>query len=135
MSGGAGIAVQAALVAAMRAEPAIKGLTAVFDAAPVRSALPYAVIEEPVVADWSAVGVEGREARIAVTFHDAGERPARIRPMLAEAEARVLELVRGDISEGWRVVGVSLLRSRVVAAKGERWVGTAEFRVRVWRPG
>ena len=126
----AGGVVQAALAAALRGDAAFASV-AVFDAPPVRAAVPYALVEEPVVADWSAKGLVGREARVTVAIHDAGERPVRLRELMGAVEARATGL-SGAIGEGWRVAGAVLLRSRV-DRRGERWIGASEFRVRVWR--
>lgn len=59
---------------------------AVFDAPPVRSAVPYAIIDDPVLADWSSKTWAGVEGRLTVTVHDAGERPVRLRALLAGVE-------------------------------------------------
>jgi TP901-1 family phage major tail protein len=82
----AGPAVQAAAVAALAA--ALEGC-AVFDALPPRAGLPFAVVDEPVTADWSAAGLDGRELRLSLRIEDAGERPVRLRALVAAAEAAV----------------------------------------------
>ena len=104
---------------------------AVFDAPPVRSALPYAVVDEPVLGDWSTTTWRGREGRVVVTLHDGGERPVRLRSALAAAEEG-LEAMAPDLGEGWRLVRMQMLRSRVLRV-GERWRGTSEFLVRMYR--
>jgi hypothetical protein len=119
----------AATVARLRACPALSGVT-VFDAPPVRGGLPHALVEEPVLADWGAKEVRGREGRLAVTLVDGGERPERLRALLAAVEAWV-PAMPPDLGEGWQLVQLRFLRSRIVRA-GERWTGTAEFMVRGW---
>jgi len=133
----AGAVVQAALVAAVRGDPDLAVLTAVFDAPPVRAALPYAVIDDPVLGTWGAKDVAGREGRVAVVLHDAGERPLRLRALIGAVEARI-EALAGEIGDGWRIAGVRLARSRIVRAPGAaggegRWVAASEFAVRVYR--
>ena len=125
-------ALQAAVVAALEGA----GVTA-FDAPPVRGGLPYAVVEEAVLRDWSAVTLEGREGTLAVTFFDGGERPVRLRAAIDAAEAAVAAIgpaLGPGLGGGWRVVQLRLQRSRVVR-RGERWVGTSEFLVRMYREG
>ncbi|WP_380783625.1 DUF3168 domain-containing protein [Sphingomonas sp. R86520] len=103
----------------------------VFDAPPVRGGLPYAVVDEPVLSDWSTKTWVGREGRVLLTLFDEGERPVRVRSLLAVAEEG-LEAVAPDLGEGWRVVRVALVRSRVLRV-GDRWRGTSEFLVRMYR--
>jgi hypothetical protein len=43
-----------------------------------------------------------------------------------------LEGLAPDLGEGWRVVRLALVRSRVLRV-GDRWRGTAEFLVRMYR--
>ncbi|MEG8014536.1 tail completion protein gp17 [Sphingomonas sp. 22R3R2A-7] len=104
---------------------------AVFDAPPVRAAIPHAVVEDPVLGDWSSVTWRGREGRLVVTLHDGGERPVRLRAALGAAEAAV-EGLDPLLSDGWRLVRAQLVRSRVLRV-GERWRGTSEFLVRMYR--
>ena len=121
---------QAAAVARLRASPALAG-TGVFDAPPVRAALPYALVDEPLLADWSTKSWTGREARLSVLVHDAGERPVRLRSLAAAAEEALLSL-GGDLADGWRIASVAPLRNRIVRG-GERWIAGIEVRVRVYR--
>ncbi len=104
---------------------------AVFDAPPVRAAIPHAVVEDPVLGDWSTTTWRGREGRLVVTLHDGGERPVRLRAALGAAEAAV-EGLDPLLSDGWRLVRAQLVRSRVLRV-GERWRGTSEFLVRMYR--
>lgn len=127
----AGGMLQAAIVAALQGHAPLYELT-VFDAPPVRGGLPYAVVGEPVLADWSAVEVAGREGRVAVTLHDAGERPLRLRAMLGEVEEQ-LPALAAAVGEGWHVAQLRLARSRMVRGRDEDWAATAEFTVRMWR--
>ncbi len=122
--------VQAALVTALR--EAGLGVTAVFDAPPVRAARPYALIEETVLADWGTKDMAGREGRIAVSLFDSGERPVRLRGLAGAAEAAIEAMPR-TLGEGWAVASLVLLRSRILREGEGRWAATSEFRVRVLR--
>lgn len=128
----AGSVLQAAVAAALKGMDPL----AVFDAPPVRAALPYAVVDEPVLASREVWGWEGRDGRVLVTLHDSGERPVRLRAMLGEVEARVRGLAPDGApgpGEGWRLMWLKLRRSRIVAGKDGRWRGEAEFSARMWR--
>ncbi len=118
---------QAAIVARLNAVLDVS----VFDAPPVRGGLPYAVVDEPVLSDWSTKSWVGREGRVLLTLFDGGERPVRARALLATAEEG-LEALPPDLGEGWRVVRLALVRSRVLRV-GDRWRGTSEFLVRMYR--
>lgn len=72
---------------------------AVFDAPPVRAPTCHAVVEEPVLIDWSTKDIAGREGRVAVQLHDAGERPVRLRALTALAEEAV-EAIDPVLGEG-----------------------------------
>lgn len=124
------MSVQALLQAAVAA--AIEGLevTAVFDAPPVRAALPYAVVEEAVLADWSTKDMDGREGRFAVTVRDGGERPVRLRVLAGAVEDAVTVMDR-DPGEGWRIASLMFVRGRIVRDGESRWMSVSEFRVRM----
>lgn len=120
---------QAALVAALEAK--LDGV-AVFDAPPVRVGGPYAVVEESVLSDWSTKDSAGRQGRIAVTLHDRGERPVRLRGLVGAAEDAIVDMP-GDIGGGWRLIGPVLARSRIARGEGDRWWAMSEFQVRMLR--
>ena len=121
---------QAAGVAALRA--ARGEAAAVFDAPPVRAALPHVVVEQPELVDWSSKDWRGREGRIVVAAYDGGERPVRLRALAAAIEDAVAA-VPAVLGDGWRVANLRFVRSRVARAAGDRWVATSEFVVRVYR--
>jgi hypothetical protein len=104
----------------------------VFDAPPVRGGVPYAVVEEPVLQQADAAGIAGRTGTMTVVSHDSGERPVRLRQLVAGIE-EALEGSSGDVGEGWRLVGVRLVRSRLVKTGEDRWRGVSEFAVRLYR--
>jgi hypothetical protein len=122
--------VQVAATARLRASPILAG-TGVFDAPPVRAALPHAVVDEPLFTDWSTKSWTGREAKLSVLVHDGGERPLRLRVLAAAVEEALLTLA-GDLEGGWRVASAALLRSRIVRG-GERWTAGIDVRVRLYR--
>jgi len=115
---------------AITALNAIPGLNGAYDGLPARATAPYASIEIGPENDWGWKGGEGRELRLAVTVHDGGERPERLRALMEGAEAALLGLDGGD---GWRVVnGVPVRRWTAQKTAGE-WTGVVEVRVRMER--
>ena len=69
----------------------------------------------------------GREARLIVRVHDAGESWTRTVALQGEA-ARAIEDLPRTIG-GWSIGSVVMLRART-ARDGGGWVGTVEYRVR-----
>lgn len=127
MSGGA--ALVAAVLARLQADD-LAPLT-VFDAPPVRAALPYAVIEEPQLGAADAAGVAGRIGTLAISFWDAGERPVRLRGNVTLVE-QLIEQLPGTLADGWRIGGLVLARSRLARTK-DGWLARSEWAVRIFR--
>lgn len=124
---------QAGLRSALRGHaPFSGGVTAVFDAPPLRAALPYALVDEPLLADWGTKDMAGREGRIAVLLRDTGERPIRLRTLIGEAEVAIEAMPRA-LGGGWFVTSLALVRSRVVREGDGRWMAASEWRVRMLR--
>ena len=111
----------------------LSGLNGVYDGAPIKASLPYAAIEIGPESDWSWKGGAGRELRLAATIRDAGERPTRLRTLMAAAEAALLTL--GGAAGGWRIVNAVTERVRTAQKRARDWSGVVEVRVRMERVG
>lgn len=122
---GAGEALQAAAIAALQQ---IDGL-GIYEGGPVQAAHPYALAETSFETNWSHKSAAGREVRLAVTIRDLGERPVRLRALIAEAEQAVSGL--GAELDEWRVVTLIFQRSRMVREPKGSWAGVIEFRARM----
>ena len=122
----AGVAVRDALAAALRG---VLPDAAVFVGEPAAGVRPSIAVGEPQAADWSAVGVRGRELRTSVTVRVADGQAARMAALCEKVE-RAGEMLAGDVG-GWRVVGAVFLRARPVAEKGAGLAMLVEHRVRV----
>ncbi len=110
--------------------PLADQLAGVFDAPPPRAATPHALIGEAQLSDWGTKDMAGREARVVVTLHDAGESPARLRRLAGELETAMVAIPRA-IGGGWELASRVLLRARI-ERKGEgRWIATSEWRLRM----
>ena len=128
---GAGAALEAAAIETLRSALGI----GVYRGPPVQAAAPYAVVEAGPQSDWSHKSGIGRELRLAVTIHDRGEAPARLRSLAAAAEQAVGAL-SGEL-DGWQLVTLRFLRGMTVppraGAPDERWTTLIEFRARMLR--
>ncbi|NNM76651.1 DUF3168 domain-containing protein [Sphingomonas sp. ID1715] len=118
-------ALQEAVLVALREVPGTNG---VFLERPARASVPYLVLAEMLSADWGAKGIAGREVRLSVRVHDAGESWTRTAALQGEV-ARALEALPRTIG-GWSVGTVMLVRARTARGAGGQWVGTVEFRIR-----
>ncbi len=128
-------AIRAAVVAALREDAALTALVnGIHDGAQVQASEPYIQVTECVGTEWGAKGLEGREVRLSLALFDKGETPGAIAAMLGRVEA-AMRGVDGSAREGWRIVGMRFVRSRVArTAPSQRrdggWQGVADYRVR-----
>jgi len=127
------VTVRAAVIDALRNDAALmSGLNGLFDGAPARASVPYAVVGECIASDWGAKDVDGRELRLTISLHDAGETPGRLAVVLARID-QVVQAADGS-AEGWRIVSARLVRSRVMRSgprDGDGWRAVVDYRLRV----
>ena len=121
---GAGEALSAAAIAALSRLAELNGA---YDGPPMQAVHPFATVDSGLESDWSHKSGEGRELRLAVTIRDQGERPARLRRLMRLAETA---LAGAGAVQGWRIVTLRFLRSRVVR-ESTGWVGIIELRARM----
>lgn len=107
----------------------LASLGRVFGAPPARAALPYRVVEDPVLAAGDGAGVAGRTGSVAIGCVAADA--AEARAQMAALEARMATLPP-ECGAGWRLTAVRPVRSQTTA-KGERWTATLVFAVRLYR--
>jgi hypothetical protein len=123
---GAGQALAEAALAALRAS---EGLNAVTDGPPLTAAFPYAVVEAGPESDWSHKSGEGRELRLSILVRDKGERPARLRGLVAEIEGAAAAI--GPDLDGWRLVNLVFLRGSILRSNAAAWTAAIEYRARL----
>jgi|KBSSwiStaDraftv2_1062776.scaffolds.fasta_scaffold26272_3 hypothetical protein len=126
---GAAMAVQAALVAALRDHaPFAEVVTGIYDGAPPRAAWPYAVIGDGTARDWSHVTASGREHRIGITIWDEGNDATRLLTLMGEAETAI-EAMNRNLGGHW-LVSLAFLRSAVARDVAGPWGGLVQYRAR-----
>lgn len=123
---GAGQALAEAVMAALRA---LEGLNGAYDGPPLGAACPYAVIEAGPESDWSHKSGDGREVRLSIQVHDKGERPGRLRALVAEIEAIVMQTV--PELAGWRLVNLVFVREAMLRNTGAAWTTAIDYRARL----
>lgn len=123
---GAGQALTDAAMAALRA---VEGLNHVYDGPPLSAAFPYAVVEVGPESDWSHKSGEGRELRLSLLIRDKGERPTRLRGLVAEIEDLTMQI--GAELPGWRLVNLVFLREAMLRETGATWSAAIDYRARL----
>lgn len=123
---GAGEPLAAAVMASLEG---VQGLSGCYEGRPLQATFPYALVEAGLETDWGHKSGNGREVRLAVTVRDEGERPARLRELMAEVEAAVAGTPQ--TFEGWRLVTLVMLRSNLLPESGGRWSGVLLYRARL----
>ena len=125
---GAGEALAEAALTALRA---VEGLNGVYDGTPLSAAFPYAVATAGPESDWSHKSGEGRELRLSILVRDKGERPARLRALIAAIEAAAAGI--GPDLAGWRLVSLVFLRSSMLHDTSAAWSAAIDYRARLLR--
>ena len=125
---GAAGALVSALMTALRDVP---GLSQVSDGLPLQAGDAAAVVEAGPETDWGFKDGEGAELRVAVLVTCSGETPRRVRS-LAERMRAAVAMIGPDLA-GWRLVGMTMLRSRVLREVGPKWTAVIEYRARMMR--
>jgi hypothetical protein len=108
------VPLRAALLAWLRADPALAALNAVTEEAPpspsARASLPWLAMAASASADWSCKTAAGREVRVALELHCRGDAPASGADLVAAIEARIALLPRSQ--DGFAVITAQFLRAR-----------------------
>lgn len=107
----------------------VKALNGCYDGPPPRATVPFAIVEVGTESDWSHKSAAGREVRLTVTLRDSGERPERLRALVAEADAALAGI--GGVVGGWRIVSFAFLRSRLLADGERGWAALIDYRARM----
>jgi hypothetical protein len=123
---GAGQALAEAVIAALRT---LEGLNGVYDGPPLSAAFPYAVVAAGPESDWSHKSGEGRELRLSIQVYDKGERAGRLRALVAEIEAVVMQT--GPELAGWRLVTLIFVREAMLRSTGAAWTAAVDYRARL----
>jgi hypothetical protein len=119
----AGGALQTAIAASLGT---IKGLMGVFDGPPARAAYPYVALDATTETDWSHKSGEGREVLVGVTLWD--DQPVRLHTFADLVEAGLQDL---EVTEGWRLVTMQLVRRRIVRDVAGPWAAAIDYRGRM----
>lgn len=123
---------RAALIAWLRADPALAGINAIEEEAPLSATPPWLGIAASASVDWGTKDRAGREIRIALELESRTDGTAADSPSLAAIERRVLDLPA--FHPGFELASIRFLRSRSEARRDNRRGALLEYRFRILEP-
>ncbi|KHK92378.1 DUF3168 domain-containing protein [Novosphingobium malaysiense] len=124
------IALRAALIAWLAADPALSGqLNAVVEEAPSRTSPPWLALAASASTDWSCKTASGREVRVALELHCRGDAPGAAADLVTAIEARIENLPRAQT--GFAVATIRFLRARAEQRGQNRRAVLLEYRFRL----
>ena len=118
-----------ALIAWLRADPALAALNAVNEEAPLRATPPWLGIAASASADWSTKTRPGREVRLALELHCRGDDPAPPGALARAVKARIEAMPRTQ--PGFSIASAHFLRARSERRAGNSRSILIEYRFRL----
>ena len=123
------IALRAALIDWLIADPALAPIHVVTEESPVRASVPWLGIAASASADWSTKDRIGREVRVALELHGRGDDPASLAPLTRAIEARIAALPASQ--PHFTLVTAQFLRSRAEQRPRNTRAVLIEYRFRL----
>ena len=121
---------RAALIAWLAADPALAGLNAIEEEAPLSVTPPWLGIAASASTDWGTKDRPGREVRIALELESVTDLTAGDAPLLGVIERRVLDLP--PFHPGFELASIRFLRARSEARSDNRRAALLEYRIRLF---
>ena len=123
---------RAALIAWLRADPALAGINTIEEEAPLSASPPWLGIAASASADWGTKDRAGRETRIALELETRADAADADAALLGAIERRVLGLP--PFQPGFELASIRFLRSRSEARADNRRGALIEYRFRILAP-
>lgn len=123
---------RAALISWLRADPALAGINAIEEEAPLTASPPWLGIAASAGIDWGTKERAGREVRIALELESYTDATAGDADLLAALERRVLAMPRTQT--GFELASIRFLRSRSEARANNLRGALVEYRFRLLAP-
>jgi Protein of unknown function (DUF3168) len=123
---------RAALIAWLRADPALAAINAIEEESPLSVSPPWLGLAASASIDWGTKDRAGRETRIALELETRIDLPAADAALLSAIERRVLDLP--PFQSGFELVSIRFLRSRSERRGDNLRAALLEFRFRILKP-
>jgi hypothetical protein len=123
---------RAALIAWLRADPALAAINAIEEEAPLSATPPWLGIAASAGVDWGTKDRTGREIRIALELETHTDLTAGDASLLTAIDRRVLDLP--PFNPGFELASIRFLRSRSEARADNRRAALLEYRFRLFAP-
>jgi hypothetical protein len=123
---------RSALIAWLRADPALAAINAIEEEAPLTASPPWLGIAASASVDWGTKDRPGREARIALELETRADEPDSDAALASAIERRVLDLP--PFQPGFELASIRFLRSRTERRANNLRGSLIEFRFRILEP-
>lgn len=123
---------RAALIAWLRADPALAAINAIEEESPLSVSPPWLGLAASASIDWGTKDRAGRETRIALELETRIDLPAADAALLGAIERRVLDLP--PFQSGFELASIRFLRSRSERRGDNLRAALLEFRFRILKP-
>ena len=123
---------RAALIAWLIDDPALAGINAIEEEAPVSASPPWLGIAASASTDWGTKDRPGREIRVALELESRTDLTSGDADLLGAIERRVLDLP--PFHPGFELASIRFLRARSEARADNRRAALIEFRFRLFIP-
>ncbi len=123
---------RAALIAWLSNDPALAGINAIEEEAPVSASPPWLGIAASASTDWGTKDRPGREIRVALELESRTDLTSGDAALLGAIERRVLDLP--PFHPGFEIASIRFLRARSEARADNRRAALIEFRFRLFIP-
>lgn len=123
---------RAALIAWLSNDPALAGINAIEEEAPVSASPPWLGIAASASTDWGTKDRPGREIRVALELESRTDLTSDDADLLGAIERRVLDLP--PFHPGFEIASIRFLRARSEARADNRRAALIEFRFRLFIP-
>lgn len=125
-----GADLRAAVRAALIADPEIAAtVNGYYDLRPADAGMPFVIVGDALITDWSGKGFAGREVRLALSIHGAARAETDLAALAGTVE-RVIAAMPAALPAA-TVITTELIRQRGVRDGSTGWTVALDYRFRI----